>query len=360
MIGPDIPPHLLQNVNADTASGDEGEGPGPSIGPQIPDGVTGTSRPPEESNHIGPQIPPALLQESKQEKSGEEEEEEEEEDDYGPALPPELLVQRSNPSTSKPKSPSHELSTTSSTLAPASGSLRRTMGPSFPSHPSHYYQEDDSDDDDFGPKPLPSGLQAMHEKDAVAEFMEREERRRKNEEKAKEPKALKREEWMLVPPSASDLLGNLDTTKLKARQFARTSGPVNKRDNNLWTETPAERQQRIADEVAGKKRRAVDVANEEALGVGSSSRKRSKQEEESIRRGVDEYTRTLRGPSLVEQHTSRKNIEDEDDGPKAIWDHSRDMALGGRLMDDGKRNQMIRDSKGLGDRFGSGGGGSFL
>jgi len=65
---------------------------------------------------------------------------------------------------------------------------------------------------------------------------------------------------------------------------------VNKGDNSLWTETPAERQQRIADEVAGKKRRAVDVANEEALGVGSSNKKRSKREEESIKKGVDEYT----------------------------------------------------------------------
>jgi len=83
---------------------------------------------------------------------------------------------------------------------------------------------------------------------------------------------------------------DLDTTKLKARQFARTSGPLDKGDNSLWTETPAERQQRIADEVSGKKRRAVDVANEEALGVGSSSKKRSKREEESIKKGVNEYT----------------------------------------------------------------------
>jgi len=189
----------------------------------------------------------------------------------------------------------------------SSGLPDRTIGPSFPSK----YEDSDEDSDDVGPKPLPPGLEPMNEKDAVTEFIEREERRRQNEEKAKEPKALKREEWMLVPPSASDLLGSrvllfwmfspdfsnadsifidLDTTKLKARQFARTSGPVNKGDNNLWTETPAERQQRIADEVAGKKRRAVDVANEEALGVGSSSKKRSKREEESIKKGVDEYT----------------------------------------------------------------------
>lgn len=83
----------------------------------------------------------------------------------------------------------------------------------------------------------------------------------------------------------------MDPTKLKARQFARTSGPVNKLENNLWTETPAERQQRIADEVTGKKRRAVDAANEALIGADSTDRKRSRREEEErIRRGVDEYT----------------------------------------------------------------------
>jgi hypothetical protein len=86
---------------------------------------------------------------------------------------------------------------------------RRVLGPSLPPHLSPSNQDDDSDDDDdVGPQPLPEALQPMHEKDAVAEFMEREERRRKNEELAKQPKALKREEWMLVPPSASDLLGS--------------------------------------------------------------------------------------------------------------------------------------------------------
>lgn len=169
----------------------------------------------------------------------------------------------------------------------------------------------------------------------------------------------------------------LDTTKLKARQFSKSGGSLKKGDNTLWTETPAERQQRIADEVAGKKRRAVDVANEEALGIGPSDRKRSKREEESIRKGVDEYTvgfsstcfqttadfvalkQKLRGPSLVQQHSS-KTGDGDDESEKAIWDHSRDMSLGGRLMDDHKRNQMIREAKGLGDRFGSGKGGSFL
>ena len=38
--------------------------------------------------------------------------------------------------------------------------------------------EDDDDDDDVGPRPLPAGY-AVEEKDGVQEFLEREERRRK-------------------------------------------------------------------------------------------------------------------------------------------------------------------------------------
>jgi len=81
----------------------------------------------------------------------------------------------------------------------------------------------------------------------------------------------------------------LDPTKLKARQFARTATATRKVDNSLWTETPAERQQRIADEVSGKKRRAVNaedsVSPEEAL----AARKKQRRDEE-IKRNVDEYT----------------------------------------------------------------------
>ncbi|XP_006454954.1 hypothetical protein AGABI2DRAFT_190125 [Agaricus bisporus var. bisporus H97] len=339
MIGPDIPAHFLGNSNSSTGPAEEEK---EDIGPYIP----------EEFASAGPQLPADISQQKKPE---EENEIDEDEDDYTPALPPQLVAQQAG---AQSKSPSQSRPTSASHSSPKSS--RRILGPSLPSRSSHSYLDEDSDEDDVGPKPLPDELRPMHEKDAVTEFMEREERRRKNEELAKKPKALKREEWMLVPPSSSDLLGKLDTTKLKARQFSKSSGPVNKGDNNLWTETPAERQQRIADEVTGKKRRAVDVANEEVLG-GTSDRKRSKREEEMIRRGVDEYTKKSRGASLVEQHSSKGKAGDEDeDSEKAIWDHSRDMSIGGRLMDDHKRNRMIREAKGLGERFGSGKGGSFL
>jgi hypothetical protein len=36
------------------------------------------------------------------------------------------------------------------------------------------------------------------------------------------------------------------------------------------------------------------------------------------------------------------------------------MSLGGRLMDDKQRQKLLRDAKGLGDRFGTGKSGGFL
>ena len=77
---------------------------------------------------------------------------------------------------------------------------------------------------------------------------------------------------------------------MKARQFSRGSGPVgnnNKSDNSLWTETPAERQQRLADEVSGKKRRVTDAPVDEDT---TGANKRRKQDEERIKKNVDEYT----------------------------------------------------------------------
>jgi len=55
---------------------------------------------------------------------------------------------------------------------------------------------------------------------------------------------------------------------------------------------------------------------------------------------------------------SRKKGKDE--APPGIWDHARDMSLGGRLMDEKDRRKMVQDARGLADRFGSGRSGGFL
>jgi len=55
-----------------------------------------------------------------------------------------------------------------------------------------------------------------------------------------------------------------------------------------------------------------------------------------------------------------KRKKEAQEEPAGIWDHSRDMAVGGRLMDEKDRRRAIQDAKGLSDRFGAGKGGSFL
>ena len=83
----------------------------------------------------------------------------------------------------------------------------------------------------------------------------------------------------------------LDTTKLKPRQFARSAAPAKKVDNSLWTETPAERQQRIADEVSGKKRRAANAPDdaESTPEAALEARKKRKRDEE-IKKNVEKHT----------------------------------------------------------------------
>jgi hypothetical protein len=113
---------------------------------------------------------------------------------------------------------------------------------------------------------------------------------------------------MLVPPSSSDLLGctssvaasritfpnrhslAIDPTKLtKPRQFARTAQPSRDVDTSLWTETPAERQARLADEVSGKRRRAVNADPDMDESKQLAAQKRRKYEQE-VRKGVEEHT----------------------------------------------------------------------
>ncbi|KAJ7449403.1 hypothetical protein B0H11DRAFT_1877693 [Mycena galericulata] len=302
-IGPTLPPHLLNSSSS--ANGDDADADPAAAGPQIP-----------------PAGPP-------------QNEDDDSDDDYAPALPPDMVA--------------------SSSKKPVAGP---TMSPSYlPTYDSRVrYHDPDDSDDDVGPRPLPAGV-GFEERDAVKEFMAKEEKRRREVEEAAKPKAPKRDEWMLVPPSSS-VLGNLDPTKLKPRQFARTSAPAKSTDNTLWTETPAERQQRLADEVSGKKRRA---ANTDAPSAAEELEARKRQRiDEELRRGVEEHTRKTRGSALVDMHArAGKDDDQDDDKKKEIWDRDRDMALSGRLMEDSKRNKMIKEAKGLGDRFGTGKTGGF-
>ena len=82
------------------------------------------------------------------------------EDDVGPRLEPELSKDEDRPSEF------HSFS--------GDSQGKRVSGPSIPL----VYDSDGSDDDDIGPKPLQPGTQHK-QPDAVRDFMEKEEKRRK-------------------------------------------------------------------------------------------------------------------------------------------------------------------------------------
>jgi hypothetical protein len=100
-------------------------------------------------------------------------------------------------------------------------------------------------------------------------------------EEAKKPK---REEWMLVPPKDEDWSSRVDPTKLRNRKFntgkgakapAQNSGGV----SSIWTETPEEKRQRLADEVMGVRK----PATEEQQPVGQTPK------DEDTARRIREY-----------------------------------------------------------------------
>ncbi|GJJ09390.1 hypothetical protein Clacol_003612 [Clathrus columnatus] len=253
---------------------------------------------------IGPQIPAHLLRKPEEKEEEESDNEDEDEDDaYAPDLPPDL------------KRPNNQ-------------------------------EEEEPSDDEIGPKPI-KVRGNEEDDDPVREFMERESRRKKAQEEEAKPQKLQREEWMLVPPSSSNIFGSLDPTKLKARQFTRN--PTAKtHDNSLWTETPAQKQARIRDEVEGKRKRATDVEDSE-IDLQSHDKKRNKYTEE-LASQVENYNRKNRGTSLMEMHQSKQEKKKEE-SENVIWDRERDMSVGGRLMDERQRSKMVQDARGLSSRF---------
>ena len=199
-----IGPHIPSRPLSGDAGGQESAA-GPSIGPQIL-GLT------ESATIITPPLPVPRYEE-------EEEEEEEEEDYYAPQLPPDLAAARAN----------------------ASGPQRRTLGPARGPLPCE--EEEEESEDEIGPAPPPPPIHAGAgrsdpREDAITEFLQKEALRRQavevrlsisgsftclctvlplrqcahphrsTSQEAARPKTLQREEWMLVPPSSSDLLSS--------------------------------------------------------------------------------------------------------------------------------------------------------
>ena len=181
----------------------------------------------------------------------EEEEEDSEEDVYAPELPPDLAAARANANATTTTSSS---SSSSSVPAATAAAARRPIGPAARG-PLQREEEEEGSEDEIGPAPPPGVGPSSHvHEDAVIDFMQKEAQRRQAVEvrvsssassgflvlvvppvrgaltlvqcvhvrhsvtylpvplsplqEAARPKTLKRDEWMLVPPSSSDLLSS--------------------------------------------------------------------------------------------------------------------------------------------------------
>jgi hypothetical protein len=226
------------------------------------------------------------------------------------------------------------------------------MGPAAPPAPLHERppnppsDDSDSSDDDFGPAPPPAGATytaSTHQgsNPAKSAFDT-------DPQFAEAPKKAQRDDWMTMPPTQDDLAARLDPTKQRARKFnSGKSAGGGGGMSSAWTETPEQKLKRLQDEAMG-----ITTASPSA--GASSSGGRSKEEERRARK-MREKIDASRGKSLVEQHQSKKKIE-EDDPSKRVFDYEKDMAVQGNLNHKQKRD-MLSKSKGFGDRFSSG---SFL
>ncbi|KAI8384076.1 hypothetical protein BD560DRAFT_420546 [Blakeslea trispora] len=364
MIGPAIPEELLKGKRQNQAeidialSDDDSDAFGPqlpsqnvAVGPTIPTDILAQRRQQEEDSVIGPHfpdrekqqkvntdeiaisddedavagpvIPPHILEKMNKQV---EPEEEVNADDFAPALPPDLLVERQQQQVE-----SH------------GKRRRRPAGPSFPMGPIP-----SADDDDIVGPSLPQNYNPEEESkySAIQAIEERAKQTREAlENKDKKDTKIERPEWMLAPPEVDYLKA---AHSGKSRQFSNRNMTEEERDNTSWIETPAEKERRLHEEQkSGGKRKAHDQQS-------AMSR-----EEMQVRQNVHEYNMQTRPMSLLEMHQQgrkkrTKQITDEEDVSKRPFDREKDLLSGGRKLDRKQKKEIFKNSSELGSKFGYG------
>lgn len=268
----------------------------------------------------------------------------------GPELPPHLAKRKRSEEAPDPINDSPKRQRSSSPRAPPINP-RRVIGPAVPpaplserpaTPPTPDTPSDDSDDD-FGPSlPPPPGSLNQETERKRQEALAADEAAR---EAAKRPQ---REEWMLLPPKQDDWSARVDPTKLKNRKFntgkgAKTPGQKGGVENALWTETPEQKRQRLADEVMGVKKPAQ-------LGPEDKVDRWKEEEARETGRRISEYNERERNTSLYSEHKKAGPREKEDDPSKRAFDREKDMGMGVKIGHKQKR-EMMSKAKDFGARF---------
>lgn len=344
---PNSPPHKVQAATAPRTLGptlppsknpdelDVDDSSESDYGPSVP--ATKFTRPASPPKRVLGPTPPS------QAKNPEELDiEASSEDDYGPFL---------QPTSGPPKPTSKPSPAPKRILGPAPPPAPLTERP--PNPPDSNSNSDSDSDDDYGPSlPPPAGSAAE------ASLFATQQQERLEAAATTASAKPQRAEWMLVPPTDSDWTSRVDPTKLKNRKFQSGKGakaPTEKSGiSAIWTETPEQKRQRLADEVLGRAEVATSSRTKKERLEGES------REDEATSRRIREYNEKMRGKSLYEERRERKENdgtkEEEDDPSKRGFDREKDMALGGR-MGHGEKREMLAKAKDFGSRFQKG---SFL
>lgn len=268
----------------------------------------------------------------------------------GPDLPPHLAKRkRSEEAPNTINDPPKRQRSSSPRAHPTNP--RRVIGPAappapLPERPGTLTTPDppsSDSDDDFGPSlPPPPGS------------INRETERKRQEALAADEAARdaatkpQREEWMLLPPKQDDWSARADPSKLKNRKFntgkgARAPGHTGGAANALWTETPEQKRQRLADEVMGVTRPA-------RLGPGDRVERGKEEEARETGRRVREYDERERGGALYSERGRAGRRGEEDDPSGRAFDREKDMGLGARIGRREKR-EMVSKARDFGARF---------
>ncbi|KAJ3148633.1 hypothetical protein HDU86_007388 [Geranomyces michiganensis] len=259
-------------------------------------------------------------------------------DSFGPALPPHLAAAKKG--QPPPQQQTHRRPVAGPAAPPPPGYVP-------PTHINNARSDDDDDDDDddiLGPMPPPAAASTAGTTtdldDRIAEFEDRANRAREEEEARKRPEKLERGDWMLVPPEAHRLLPMLGDNAMKSRQFSKT--PVGKDvDQSGWTETPDQK----AKSSGEKRKRPMD-----------DGPRIPTQEELQTAEYIRNHNKEHRGGALMDKHmkTALKERKfDAEDVSKRPFDRDRDMG-GSRKIDTKSRQQMIEQARKLDTKFGHG------
>ena len=275
----------------------------------------------------------------------------------GPPLPAHLLKRKRSidhdgpdpPTSSKSRSPSVDSARKRRVLGPATPPAnldeRPASSPSASPEPTEDQEASSDSDSDFGPAPATTKKGAgsngpVIDEDAPAPAAA-----------SLGPQKPQREEWMLAPPTHGDWTSRVDPTKLRNRKFntgkgAKAPNQSTATDNRLWTETPEQKRQRLADEVLGAKK----PAQVEAEATKKSAR--SEAEDRETERKIREYNEAHRGKSLAKEHKSKAAKEEEDDPSQRAFDREKD--IGGGTISFTKRREMMSKAADFGSRFAKG------